>query len=387
MKRGSILVIVLVTLLFAATALVAFLDKAGTDLLVVSRAAVADRLRADGYSALEVTLAVLEDFRRVGGGLHSTAEGWGDPLGWAGWEPSDGTQVEVSFQDESAKIPLIHADPTILSNLFQYWQMPQSDAQHLSDVLLTWMQQNYLPSSGIPPDYAQSTPPFDAPQRPMRSYSELAAIDYAREVFFDKDGHPNDLWWRFVNDFSLFNYPKPDINGANADVLAGLGQFGDSERQHISDYLSGNGTSHAASPIGQQWFTSTADVTGVVGTQGNTQAFSSTIAALRIVITVRDGSSRYTVSAVIAPQGGATTVQTTATDVKKGTATGSSGQTSASNGLNQTPTQTTSTATNTQTAAASTATANLQYPFTVLEIRENDAILSPPDSPPSPPKP
>ncbi len=386
MKRGSILVIVLVTLLFAATALVAFLDKAGTDLLVVSRAATADRLRADGYSALEVTLAVLEDFRRVGGGLHSAAEGWGDPLGWASWEPADGTQVEVSFQDESAKIPLIHVDPAILSNLFQYWQMPQSDAQHLSDVLLAWMQQNYLPSSGIPPDYAQSTPAFDPPMRPMRSYSELAAIDYAREVFFDKAGHPNELWWRFVNDFSLFNYPKPDINGANADVLAGLGQFGDNERQHITDYLSGKGTSRAASPLGQQWFSSTGDVAGVVGTQGNAQAFSSTIAALRIVITVRDGSSRYTVSAVVAPQGGATTVQTTATDVKKGAAGGSSGQTGSSNGLNQTPTQTSSTATNAQTAAASTATANLQYPFTVLEIRENDEILSPPDSPPSPPK-
>ena len=383
MRRGSILVIVMVTLLFAVAALVAFLDRAGTDLLVESRVAVADRLRADAYSALEVTLAVLEDFRQADNGLHSSSEGWGDPLGWAGWAPDDGTTVEVSFQDESAKIPLIHASATILADVFQVWQMSQSDAQHLADVLLSWMQQNYIPSGGLTPDYEQSAIPFDPPLRPLRSCGELAAIDYAKDVFYDEHGQPNERWWRFRDDFSLFNFPRPNINGANSDILAGLGQFSDNAQQNISNYMNGTGTAAVVSPLGKQWFNSSSDLTGVVGAEGNAQNFGTTVSALRITLTVRDKAQRYRLCIVVAPQGGATTVQTTATDVKKGASSSTSGQTSTNLGLGNTTTQSNSTATNAQTAAASTANANLQYPFTILEIRENDEILTPP--PPSPP--
>lgn len=83
-RRGSIIVLVMVTLLFTAAALVTFLDKAETDLLVDARAAQAARLRPDAYSALEVTLAVLQDFRQADGNqLRAPTEGWADPLG--GW--------------------------------------------------------------------------------------------------------------------------------------------------------------------------------------------------------------------------------------------------------------------------------------------------------------
>ena len=112
-KSGSILVIVMVTLIFTATALVMFLEKANNDLAVDARVIVANRLRREAYSAVEVTLATLVDFGLADNGLHSTGEGWGDPLKWAGWTPDPGHTVEVSFQDESAKIPLNHADSAV----------------------------------------------------------------------------------------------------------------------------------------------------------------------------------------------------------------------------------------------------------------------------------
>ena len=117
--RSSVIVLVLVTLVFTAAALTAFIEKASNDLLVEIREADAQRLRHEAFSAMEVTLAVLEDFRQADNGLHSTAEGWGDPLGWAGWSPSEGRTVEVTFEDESGKIPLAHADLTTLTNLFE----------------------------------------------------------------------------------------------------------------------------------------------------------------------------------------------------------------------------------------------------------------------------
>ena len=61
--RGSVLIIVMVSLLFATFAVLAFMEKASVDLLVERREVLTNRLRAEAYSALEVTLGVLEDFR------------------------------------------------------------------------------------------------------------------------------------------------------------------------------------------------------------------------------------------------------------------------------------------------------------------------------------
>ena len=383
-SQGSILVVVMITLLFTAAALVTFLDKASNDLLVEAHVTVANRLRIDAYSSLEVTLGVLQDFYAADSGLHSASEGWGDPLTWAGWAPPDGTRVDVAFEDESGKLPLMHANFNTLGNMFQTWGLNQADAQHLADVLLSWMQQTYVPTTGIQPDYEQSATPYDPPLRPIRSYSELAAIDYAKEVLFDKDGLPNALWWRFHDDISLFNYPKPNINGANGDVLAAIGQFTGDQQQNISNYMSGTGDYTVNTPVGKQWFNNSSSVLGVVGGSGTPQNFQYTIAALRVRITVHEGSSVFHLAAVVAPQGGARVIQTTATDVRTNGSNGTSGETTTSNGLNSSTTQSNSTATSSQTAAASTQQANLQYPFTVLEILENDQILAAPPASASP---
>jgi len=144
-SRGSILVIIMITLVFTAAALVAFLEKASTDLLVDARTVTNDRLRVDAYSALEVTLAVLQDFNTADHGLRSPNEGWGSPLDWAGWSsPTDGHTVEVAFEDESGKIPLIRIGSADLLAMFENWNLSQNDAQHLADVLLSWMHQNYI---------------------------------------------------------------------------------------------------------------------------------------------------------------------------------------------------------------------------------------------------
>ena len=68
-RRSSVIILVLVTLLFTAVALTAFVEKAGNDLMVEVRQADAHRLRQEAFSALEVTLAVLEDFREADNGL------------------------------------------------------------------------------------------------------------------------------------------------------------------------------------------------------------------------------------------------------------------------------------------------------------------------------
>jgi len=372
--RSSVLVLVLVTMVFTAAALVLFIEKAGNDLLVEVRQADSRRLRIEAFSALEVTLAVLEDFRQADNGLHSTAEGWGDPLNWAGWTPSEGRTVDVSFQDESGKIPLAHADVTTLTNLFEYWQMAPADSARLADAILGWMQSGYIYSTAINPDYPQAEIPYAEPGRPMRSFSELAAIDVAKDVFFDENGLPNANYWRFVNDFSIFTFQQPNINGANADVMASVGQFTDVQQQHISDYVAGVGQ---YAQQGQQWFQNTGTLVSIAGLGGNASPFGTTISALRVLITVHDGRSQYRLSAVVAPQGGATMNQTQATNA---TNAASASSTSATTSVASTA-QPSQTATSAATSAA--ASQSINYPFTLLEMLEDDEIPLPPPPPPT----
>jgi cell division septation protein DedD len=371
-RRSSVIVLVLVMMLFTATALTAFIEKAGSDLLVEVRHSNSKRLRQEAFSALEVTLAVLEDFRQADGGLHSTAEGWGDPLGWAGWVPSEGRTVDVTFVDESGKIPLGHADMTTLTNLFVYWQMTPADAGKLADVLLGWMQQGYVYATPVLLDYTDAAVPYAEPERPMRSFSELAAIDVAKDVFFDENGLPNGNYWRFVNDVSIFTFSQPNANGANADVLAAVGQYTDAQRQQVGDYLAGTGQ---YAQQGKQWFQNAATLASVAGLGGNAATFGTTIAALRVVITVHEGSTKYRLSAVVSPQGGATINQTNATNA---TAAASNASTQTSTSVTNTS-QPSSTATSAATAAA--ASQSINYPFTLLEMLEDDDIPQPPPEP------
>lgn len=382
--RASVLVVVMITLLFAAFALVAYIDKASNDLLVEHRDAQARRLRMEAYSALEATLATLEDFRLALNGLHSPAEGWNDPLGFSGYVPTGDRTVDVSFEDESSKLSLPHADAQILSRLFQVWQMPVPDADAAADALMGWMKHDHTYTTAIMPDYDRGSIPYEAPGRPVRSYEELAAIEKVREVFYGEDGRPNDLWRRFVDDVSLLNFNKPNLNAAKPDVLMALGQFDQTQQQSLSDYVAGKGSYQTQGPGFFQNLSDAERITG--GTGGNAAAFVTTISALRVNLTVHDGRSEFKLSAVVTVGNAAQTVQTHATSATvKASATSSTSATQqtdkAANNANST-TGTANSATGTGTNAANR---NLNYPFTLLEIRENDEI--PPPPPPPPPQP
>ena len=364
--RSSVLVIVLVTLVFTSVALVAFIEQASNDLLVESRAASARRLRMEAYSALEVTLATLQNFVQADNGLHHPAEGWGDPLGFAGWTPREGCTAEVTLEDESAKIPLTRVDATTLVNIFEAWQMAPPDAERLADALLGWMRQNYVPASGLPTDYDQLAIPYASPGRSLRSYSELAAIDYARDVFYDDQGQPNDLWRRFVATFSLFNYSQANLNSASPDVLIALGFTDPAQQQRVNDYLAGTGAYVAQGP---RWFNSAGDAASVLGSAALPPMAGAQIRALRVNITIHEGRAEFRLTAVVAPSGGATIVQTTATSA---TAAASGNATTATTNQPTTP-----------GLAPVTPPPRLNYPFTLLEIKENAEMSPVPPAPPA----
>jgi len=372
-RRGSVLVIVLVMLLITAAMLVAFIDKASTDLIVEARQTRAQNLRAEAYSALEVTLAVLNLFVQAdGNALRNPHEGWADPLEFAEWEPSEGRTIEVTFEDESGKISLPTVTNTTLNTLFESWEMTPTEAADLTDCILSWINANYTPSSDFLRDYSDREVPYAVPGRSLLSFDELAAINDAEVFFYDEEGRPNDYWYRFVDTFSLFSFDKPNLNAypTHPDVLTAVGQFQPDVQQRLSDYLGATGEYlNVAAP----YFRLTSDAIPVLGA-GGVDNFGTLIRALRVHITVREGANAFRLSAVIAPPNGATIVQSDATNDP--TATSSSG----TNATNANPTPTGGRGGNANAAngaAAANDTNTLQYPFTVLQILE--------DSDPPPP--
>jgi len=380
-----VLVIVMITLLFTAFALVAFIEKASNDLLVEHRDAQGRRLRTEAYSALEVTLATLEDFRLALNGLHSPAEGWQDPLAFAGYTPTEDRTVDIAFEDESSKLSLPTANAEILSRLFQVWQLSAPDADAAADALLGWMKHTHTHTTAVTPSYDRGSVPYEAPGRPLRSYHELAAIEKVREVFYAEDGRPNALWHRFVDNVSLLNFSKPNLNAAKPDVLLALGQFDPSQQQNLTDFVTGKGSFQTQGPGYFQNLNDAQRVTGNAG--GNAAAFVTTISALRVNVTVHDGRSRFRLTAVVTAGNAAQTVQTLATSATaKASATSGTANSSTASPTTPGTTPTAAGSASSATAAASnSATRNLNYPFTLLEIRENDEI--PPPPPPPPPQP
>lgn len=365
-RRGSVILIVLITIMFAAVALTLFIEKASNDLLVDAREADALRLRMEAYSALETTLGVLEDFRLVLGALHNPSEGWGNPLEFAHYEPADGRTVDVQFEDESSKISLPQAQDSTFLEVFKSWGLNQADGQKLTDALMGWMKKDHVPANAASPraeDYDRGELPFVPPDRPLRSFSELASIDFARTVFYDEKGEPTDFYRRFVSAFSLYSYQQSNINGGNTDVFAGLGITDGTQIKRVQDYLSGKGTYQNQGP---GYFKSGQDVSALIGAASPAAKLGTQIAALRIIVTVHQGHSSFRLNMVVAPQGGAkipprkSASNPSQNDPNAAPSTGNS---------TAAPPPSTGTATS---GAASNTAKSLNYPFTILEIREND---------------
>ena len=367
---GSVILLVLMTLLLTAFAMTKYLEKTTVDLLADARDVRAERLRVEAYSALETTLAVLQEFRTVDGGLYSPAEGWGAPLDFAGYAPPEGLVVEAAIEDESGKIPLPHADFQTLRDLFLLFDLKQSDAERLADALLVWMHQGYEPVdsfSARATDYERAALPHDPPARSLHSFSELASIQFVRDLFYDDQGRPNDLWRRFADSVSLYDFTQPNLNGARDTTLAALGSYDVTSIKMITDYLGGLGSYTRQGPA---YFRTSQDVAGLVGQAAMSSRLGTQVRCLRITVTVREGSTSFRVSAVVAPPGGAGLPPADAPTATTSSTTTTNQNSAGTNAAGSSTSATTSTSTtSTQTQPS------LNYPFTLLEIRENDEIV------------
>lgn len=387
---GSVILLVLMTLLLTAFALTKYLEKTAVDLLADAREARAGRLRVQAYSALETTLGVLQEFIAADGALHSETEGWGKPLEFAGYAPPEGLTVEATLEDESGKISLRHADYQSLRDLFVLLGQKQADAERLADALLVWMQQGYEPVNSFSAratDYEREAVPHDPPGRSLHSFAELASIQLVRDTLFDANGQPNELWRGFVDSVSLFDFAQPNVNNGRETTLAAVAGYDASSVKLVGDYLTGLG---AYTRQGPAYFHNAQELAGLVGQGMAGSKLGTEVRCLRVTITVREGQASYRLSAMVAPPGGAALPPATPPPPSS-TSNADSAATGEDAGNADASTAASGRATAAASAAATASTGGsqaqpaLNYPFTLLEIRENDEIVD--TAPPAQPAP
>jgi general secretion pathway protein K len=335
-------------------------------------------LRGQAYSALETVLAVLQEFQTTNNALSSPTEGWGTPLDFAGYTPPEGLAIEATVEDESSKISLPHADFQTLRDLFLLLGQKQADAERLADAIMVWMQAGYEPVdsfSARATDYEREAIAHSPPGRSLHSFDELASIQFVRDRFYDEAGRPNDLWRSFVDSVSLFDFSQPNINTARMTTLAALGGYDESSVKMITDYLGGLGSYARQGP---NYFRNAQDVAGLVGQAAASAKLGTQVRCIRVNVTVSEGSATFRVSAFVTLPGGAQLPPATPATVS-GTSTSSTtanDSTSAQNTSSSTE-GSAAAATTSTTAAGSQTQSTLNYPFTLLEIRENNEIVDP----------
>lgn len=291
---------VLVTVLLAAFLISKFVQRAGTELMADARASDEARLRRSAYSALETTLAVLADVRLVDQALYSPAQGWGEPLEYAGYEPEPGQKIEVTFEDESGRLSLPRADAPTLVALFESMKVDRALAERASDALLVWMHKDYVPPSmeADPAAYERAAIPHTIAGRPLRSYAELASIAIIRDLLFDENHQPNERMRAFMAAVSLHSFEKMNLNSATPGALEAAG-FEPAQITALQDHLHPRRSSSQL-----PYFKTVADAAAAIGVNAPLQKFGVEIQALRVTVTVHDGGRDYRVSTVVTPPGG-----------------------------------------------------------------------------------
>ncbi|MEJ1973525.1 MAG: type II secretory protein PulK [Lacunisphaera sp.] len=361
-RRGSVLVVVLVTLLFAALLLTQLIETSGPDLIIAMRLADRDRLRADAYGALETTLAALEDFRVVDGGLYAPTQGWSDPLGYAGYAPRAGVTVDVAFEDESAKLSLPRLNLDTLNTLLVQLGLSVPDAARVADALFVWTHNGHIAAESATSAevYEQADPPAEPPYRSLRSFDELAGIAVARDFFYEANGQPKPLLDAFKQAVSLYRFDASNLNSAPDIVLLASG-WDISQSGALQKYL--------ATPVSatrtRPYLRSLREVRSQVGNV-STRNLGAQVQVLRINVTARQGAAQLQVSALVTWANQASLPASLAVSPENATAATATQPAASSNGQAQPP-------------AVPVNTANsLRYPFTVLEILESTPSVTPP---------
>lgn len=338
-SRGSVIIFVLGIILLAAFLITRLMDRAAVDLAAENKAARRAGLRQEAVSAIEAGLAVLADHAAVDNGLHDPRDGWGRPLELIDYQPSEGFIAEVTVEDETGKLSLPLATADKLAAYLDAIGCPATATDPLVDAVLSWTRPDHIPLEGEGLEFDVATLPYVAPQRALRSFEELRAIPAARALFFDEQGRWNELGLRFKAGASLFSFNATNVNTAGAETLLAHGLD-----------LARIGAIETARQAGLQpgaAYRTPAELSGAWGSNGTPPGLGTEAICFHLVVQVRQGGRGYRLDAWVGRPG---SVAPSAVARRQPSASAQPEAASVRNNPRK----------------------RLDYPFQILELREND---------------
>ncbi len=351
-RRGAVLVFTLVMIFMTSVAIFLFIEKATYEIRSEAVHLERDRLRPHAYSVLEAVMAVLHDIKEIDGTLYDSPQGWENPLEYADVRLPGEVRATVSFLDETGKLPLPQMDRERLILLFEELEYDQSNIDDLADALLSWVDETHDQShvGGGFFGYDQGDLPYRASHQPLKSLYELAAVEGFRELFFDAAGTPTGEFYRFAELVSLREFQTVNVNTASSRVLRVWGEYGETEQLVSMDEFRQNSFRNE-----HNYFEDLGDANIQLGTDLPGNRFGTSIRYLRVIIRVSEGNSEHRLNALLDIDRPADVDRTNQQPQRRGRP---DPETAAEEGG----------------AAGDHVLQN--YPFTILELRENASILN-----------
>lgn len=298
-RRGSVIVVVLVTLMLASFMLVKFMESSAVEITLATRQADRDRLRGDAYGALETLLAVMAEVKAIDENLYAPEQGWGDPYTYAGEAPREGVTVTYAFADESGKASLPKMTFDEMIELTQTLGLAEPDARRFSDGLYAWMKEDHAPKEmdAEPVRYESDDPPIKVPKRSLRSWDELRTVKLARDYVYDPEtGALTPFGQALRDNISLYEFEGSNVN-ALAPALGTARGWDGTQTAQIAGYRAGEAARPAGAPT---WFRDIKDLAPLIGANADTAGLDATIKLLRVTVTVREGIGSMTLSTLVA---------------------------------------------------------------------------------------
>ena len=354
-KRGSIIIFVMGMIFLLSILLVQFMEQILPHIQMNAMKNAESDLRRVAYSSLEVSLAVMAEYAQYDNALYAPTQGWHDPLNFAGIEFPDAT-VSVEFQDESAKLPFssLYEDGIMFTLILGDLGFDDYTATELVDKFQDWIDEDDLERpDGAENDFYLDAPiPYEPANAPISSLRELALIGGFQEEFYDIYGRPNELFYSFESLFSPVNDGGININSADSSLFS-LGEDGISfEQEPFWEYLAGEDEIRGTADDRYLTDTNLIPVSIRDGLPGVT--VGSEIQWLTIIVRAQRGLSVFELRALVSMGGTLPGNQNTSFDR-----------------FNREE-QVFSVEDNSE---RSTEIGNLQYPFTVVQIYENEIVL------------
>lgn len=282
-QRGAILLAMLFLVVLLSLIVLGFLDETLDKVKYRALNHQREDLRVEGFSLLDMSIALLEEYRQIDGALTTPEQGWGNPMDSVEVPLPEGVKAEIKIVDETGKLSLSGGRPEFFNVLFEEMGVGFSQARVLTDSLLDWIDADELArlNGAEADDYGEDTlgNPITPPNEQLRSFLALDRIKGFNESFFDEDGLPNEKHRQFTESVSFYHGHPINLNTAPPLIQAAIKQQGlfdfnvDAKNAYLG-YASGSGD-------GEQ-----------------TDTFCH---VLKISISVWRGQSRYHLSAIVTP--------------------------------------------------------------------------------------